>query len=242
MTAALLLLGSANTYAASSASAVLENVQVRYLSGEEISLMTPALVSSLFISGTTVNGFNIFEYKTAYAAPQSEILLGSYAGASDAKVQVEINADVFKISAQARALSGEINASSLTSSAIAYKANSLLLISADAVVSGIVGNQALGTGWDGHAVVSIYDGYFVDGAYVGNSSEASLFASSNIIGGPTRPQQLNLYYYNTVDTTLGVSFRVGASAVAYAVPEPSTYAMLGLGLAVLGFAARRRLS
>ncbi len=87
-------------------------------------------------------------------------------------------------------------------------------------------------------VVSFYTGAGGTGTLIGQVEAADLYSSFTGISNTTDPGYL--ISFATPAAFRSVEFSTGPSAFEFsAVPEPSTWAMLGLGFAALGFAGYR---
>lgn len=238
---AVLLLGSASSYAATTASASLVNIQAQYFNGADISLLAPTLASNLNVSGSAINQPGTNEHLATFYTPINAVKQVIFPGIGNGSATALIDDENYEISAYSKADNGVVNASSSVSSYFDYKANTLLLISADAFISGATDGSPLDSFWDVSAWINASSFSFENGVWESYNYSASLFANIGLGDDVATSKTLSLFYYNTVDTRLSLNFEVRTTAVV-AVPEPSTYAMLGLGLGLLGVAVRRRKS
>ncbi|MGY1488613.1 FxDxF family PEP-CTERM protein [Methylobacillus pratensis] len=108
-----------------------------------------------------------------------------------------------------------------------------------------IGNDA------GYISKLTFIGYVVDGTsdnvgnlpgVVGDGAADGIVSSSFLLGAGTYTLIVGGADYASQNDPLSLAYNYGLSTTlsVAAVPEPSTYAMLALGLGVMGFAARRR--
>jgi hypothetical protein len=122
-------------------------------------------------------------------------------------------------------------------------------VTVDASWSASLGGRTPPPGWMGELADSgIYLEFSAGMLGVGTSGSGSVFspAAMDDYDSAIEGQELKLIIKNTGSTdktyNLSLSGSIGAEEVATPVPEPSSYAMLGIGLALMGVMARRRRS
>lgn len=238
---AVLLLGSVSAYAANTASAGLQNIQAKYLSGEAVSLLSSDTSGGINHTGDSLDGQHFWDYFGTFYPIQNTFKVANFPGVGYGSGQIIANTETFEVSTEVIGYAGGISSSTDVWTYIDYKANSLLLISANAWISGAfssVSNEY--NQWYASSYISVASYNSENGIWFDTNYSARLSANSFLSAAQDESKLLNIFYYNTEDTRLSLQF--GTTAFVALVPEPSTYALLGLGLGVLGFAASRRKS
>ena len=108
----------------------------------------------------------------------------------------------------------------------------------------LLSNASLGNGFDS-ALFQIFDnGNLFQSQSFNDLASAQAFFSNNLIFFQFGAGQNNiqLVFNETMSSGQGFSFNYAAAGGVSAVPEPSTWAMLLLGFAGIGFMAYRRKS
>jgi len=236
---ALLVLSTAahaNGYATSS----LSNFSFTVLSGN-------TTISDLSLLNVNFNTFNlddfvnpVFDSSFSYGSPINASLTVSEGGTTATGTANSNNTSLYMFSSSSS--SGGYAQSSVTSDFFFdYKANSLLLISATATVTG-GGSVIDGVQADSTASMNLYSISF-DSGFSSTSVNTSL-GSSNVFADPySVTKTIKFYFFDDVDSSLQFNAIVSSSVAVptvSAVPEPDAYAMLLAGLGLVGFMARRK--
>lgn len=239
VTIGIACLMSAHVYAASSSTAIFTNFNISVLSGETLEPNFETFTASINNNVTSADfQNNVYEFQ--FGQLPANISLNTVLEANSARSTVIADGLNWSFESLSNTSAGYANSSINSNMSFQYKANSLLLISGDAVISGF-GNSANDERADSSVILSLSDTSF-DNAFLTNSYSSSLSAGIGFGQNYSVTRKLQFYFYDDKDLNLQVNVQTYAtSAITQPVPEPTTYGMLICGVGLLCLNSRRKL-
>lgn len=240
VTISIACLISGQVYAASSATAIFTNFNVSVLSGEALEPIFETYSAS--VNNNVVSaGFQNSVYEFQNSQLPANIVLNTVLGGNSARSSVIADGLNWTFESLSNTSAGFADSSIFSNMFFQYKANSLLRISGDAVISGF-GISASGERADSNVTLSLYSSSF-DNAFLTNNYSSSLSAGIGFGQNYSVSRKLQFYFYDDKDLNLQINVSTLASTGSFTqpVPEPTTYGMLICGLGLLCLNSRRKL-
>lgn len=175
------------------------------------------------------------------ALKRASVMSAVMAQASGAKLVSALNLGSFMMSAQSASSGGDTYGNAQTGLSLELSPGTLLVVSADVSVASLASAGSVDEWTYGYGQVAFSN--YGDGTYAGSYGYLETYTGSGYSNlAPSAQQTIvgSVGNFGANAMLLNMSAYAATSARVAAIPEPGTYALMALGLGLVGLAKRRQ--